>query len=295
MSAPAPRAAISPSANPTRSAAALLVLAVMSSACTPLERLAIRLGFGPPEVQAAEVHDREGRELDHSRFSELLFDVVDDAGYVDYSALKRDPSRLEAYLEELAEVPYASLSRDGKMAALINAYNAFTLKLIVEHYPLESIKDIPEADRWEAVRWNVGGQMMSLNQIEHEKLRTEFVEPRIHFAINCASVSCPPLAQTAYEDERLEMDLTRAARRVHDPASRWFHIDLQGLGAVPAKVTRIYLWYESDFPDLEQAIGRYYPPARPAFEADRLLDVEYLPYDWSLNDQRSRPDRPFTE
>lgn len=265
-----------------------LAVASLSSACTPLEKLAIDLGFGPPKVAAREIHDPAGQSYDHEAFSDLLHDVVDPDGYVDYAALKRDPSRLDAYIEGLADLPYASLGRDAKLATLINAYNAFTLRLVLDHYPIDSIKDIPEAERWDAVRWTVGNQTLSLNQLEHDKIRKEFIEPRAHFAINCASVGCPPLASTAYEGDRLEVDLQRAVRRVHDPEARWFDIDLRGLGAIDASVTRIYLWYGSDFGDLEQALARYHPPLQPALEADRDLVVTFKDYDWSLNDQRTK-------
>lgn len=272
-----------------RHRAGLVLAASLASGCTPLERLAIDLGFGPPEVEASEIHDANGASWDHDQLSKLLFRIVDDDGYVDYRTLTDDASELDAYIEELAEIPYATLSRDAKLATLINAYNAFTLRLVVDHYPVDSIKDIPASERWKAERWNVGGMTLSLNQIEHQKLRREFVEPRIHFAVNCASVGCPPLARTAYEGERLETDLERAAQRVHDPEERWFDIrpfEVGGLGSVPVKVTRIYLWYADDFRSVQKSIARYHPPLQPVLEADRELVIDYLPYDWSLNEQR---------
>jgi hypothetical protein len=96
------------------------------------------------------------------------------------------------------------MGRNEKLALLINAYNAFTLKLIVERLPVQSILDIPAAERWDAVRWKVGGQVWSLKQIEHEQIRPKFTEPRVHFALVCAAVGCPPLRNEAYDASRLD-------------------------------------------------------------------------------------------
>lgn len=266
----------------------------LGAGCTQIEKLAVDLGLGPPEVQPVEIHDEKGASYAHDRFTRVLQRVVDEGGWVDYRALRDDPSELDAYIAELADIPYASLSRDHKMAALINGYNAFTLRLILDHYPVESIKDIPDDERWKAARWTLGGQTMSLHQIEHEKLREEFIEPRIHFAINCASVGCPPLARSAYDGDRLDFDLDRATQRVHDPASRWFDLNVVeaeiGPGQVViAKVTRLYLWYEDDFGAVERRLKQWVPAFAAALdEEDRTFEIEYLPYDWSLNDASSR-------
>ncbi|MEX1223174.1 MAG: VTT domain-containing protein, partial [Pirellulales bacterium] len=176
--------------NATRTVAMVIVAVCLSLAAVYARAKADTIEgwltglFGPPQVEMQEAYaDSDGsRSFDHTAFGKLLEAHVDADGWIDYVGLQRDEAQLDAYLEDLANAPFDELGRDEKLALLINAYNAFTLKLILEHYPLESIMDIPEDQRWEAQRWNVGGNRWSLNQIEHEQIRPKFVEPRIHFA-----------------------------------------------------------------------------------------------------------------
>ena len=166
----------------------LLTLVVVGVAVCAV---ACRSWFYPPEVRLEERHDTAGTAVfDHSDFDALLSEIVQGVGFVDYAGVQQRAERLDAYLARLAEAPYDELGRDAKLALWINAYNACTLKLIAERYPLASIKDIPAVERWDAVRWTVGGRTLSLNQIEHEQVRAHFREPRIHFALVCASVGC---------------------------------------------------------------------------------------------------------
>ena len=116
--------------------------------------------------------------------------------------------------------PIDELGRDERLALLINAYNAFTLRLILDHYPVASITDIPADQRWDAVRWRLAGETYSLNQIEHELVRPNFREPRIHFALVCAAVGCPPLRTEAYTGELLEEQLEGQTRYSH-AHDRW--------------------------------------------------------------------------
>ena len=132
--------------------------------------------------------------------AEVLANHVSDVGWVDYAALAEDPSNLDRYIASLADVDLEGMKKDRRLATLLNAYNAFTLKLIVENYnggELESIEDIPEDERFEAQRWKLAGQTVSLNQIENELIRPNFDEPRIHWALVCAAYSCPPAARRA--------------------------------------------------------------------------------------------------
>ncbi|QDU96496.1 DUF547 domain-containing protein [Lignipirellula cremea] len=248
--------------------------------------------FGPPQVELQEAYsnDKAGPKVDHSTLDELLQTYVDEAGWVDYAGLRSREEQLDAYLQVVAKAPFADLARDDKLALLINAYNAFTLKLILENHPLESIQQIPEADRWDAVRWNVGGQVWSLNQIEHEQIRPRFVEPRIHFALVCAAVGCPPLRQEAFTPERLSQQLDSQAEYVHSHAT-WFAWKPE---ANTVELTKLYQWYSDDF---DQAAGsvirfasRYSPPLATALETDAPLRKKWLPYDWSLNSrEHQRP------
>jgi len=252
--------------------------------CIAIERLVADTKIPDPESQ--EIHSESGTDFDHRMFTEVLSKAVDQDGRVDYERLQAEPTSLEEYTESLAALNFEALSRDAKLSTLINAYNAFTLQLILDHYPIESIKDIPREERWEARRWSLGGALVSLDEIEHQRLRAHFREPRIHFAINCASESCPPLQPKAFESGTLNEQLDQAAERMHDPAQRWYTWDAD---SNRARLSRIYLWYHGDFEEVAGSVAafaaRYHEPLNEAL-AESGADVGYLDYDWSLNKTR---------
>ncbi len=241
--------------------------------------------FGPPPVEAKESYtaNPDSPGFDHSMLDEVLRAHVDDRGLVDYAALHRDPAKLDQYIAALQDAPFEALGRDEKLVLLINAYNAFTLRLILDHYPVASIRDIPGAERWDAVRWQVGKQTWSLNQIEHEQVRPHFVEPRIHFALVCAAIGCPPLRPEAYTVERLEEQLAAQTEYVH-MHPRWFRYEP---GSDTVHLTQLYKWYGGDF---EQTAGsvlsyvaNYAPSLTATLERGEPPAIDWLDYDWSLN------------
>ncbi len=147
----------------------------------------------------------------HEPYDKLLRAYVKN-GWVNYKAFKQQEARLDAYLKTLAQTDPAKLTKSERLAYWINAYNAFTIKLILRRYPkIKSIKDIP--GRWDRREWTAGGKTYSLGEIEHQILRKRFNEPRIHFALVCASKSCPDLPSEAYTAKRLERQLTAAAKQ----------------------------------------------------------------------------------
>jgi len=249
--------------------------------------------FGPPQAVLTEVYDERpgGPVFDHSPLDGLLSRHVDAEGWIDYEGLLAETSVLDGYLDSIAGVPFELLGRSEKLALLINAYNAFTLKLILEHYPIGGIRNIPSARRWEAVRWNVGGVEWSLNQIEHEQIRPKFSEPRIHFALVCAAVGCPPMRSGAYSASHLEAQLHEQAEYVHRHRT-WFELDA---GAARARLTRLYLWYGDDFAQSDDSVlefvARYSPGLRELLDAGATPEIEWIDYDWKLNGTQNRRPR----
>ena len=248
--------------------------------------------FGPPQVELEETYAGVKAEtvFDHSAFDRLLAASVDADGFVDYAGLTGRATELDAYIDSLAGAPFDELGRDDRLALLINAYNAFTLRLILDHYPVDSIKDIPGEERWDAVRWTLAGGTYSLNQIEHELVRANFREPRIHFALVCAAVGCPPLRSEAYTGKRLEVQLEAQTRFTHE-SERWLRYRA---GADSIELTSLYEWYGGDFEQVAGSVLAY--AAR--YDADLEYDlsqghepeVRFLDYDWSLNEQASPAD-----
>ena len=214
-------------------------------------------------------------------------------GVVDYAGLKRSGGpALDGYLRSLESVcrgHYDTWTREQKLAFWINAYNAYTVKLILNHYPLKSIRTIgllPGAAFRESFipLRSLRGKVLSLNDIEHDILRKEFREPRIHFAINCASKSCPDLSSEAYRAATLDAQLTSAARRfVSDTSKNRFDAASRTL-----RLSAIFDWFREDFERSSQTlpafVARYAEPATAtALSSGGSVRVEFLDYDWSLN------------
>jgi uncharacterized membrane protein YdjX (TVP38/TMEM64 family) len=275
-------------------AVAIAGLAVTANVRGEDLRAALGAIAGPPQAALAEAYQTrpDGPRVDHSGFDALLKRHVDADGWVDYRGLFKDSAGLDAYLELIAHTPFDELGRNEKLALLINAYNAFTLRLILDYSPqgrpVESIKVIPAKRRWDHRRWNVGGTLWSLNEIEHEQIRPKFKEPRIHFALVCAAVGCPPLRSEAYQAERLETQLESQTRYVHTH-DRWFRFE-ETAGRV--YLTKLYDWYGGDFEQQAGSVLAYVAGYDPKLEAALAREGEpqivWLDYDWSLNDRSNR-------
>ena len=271
-------------------AALVAVLAIGTAAYAQLNPegvMGIMTGlFGPPKAELSEAYEKRsgGPTIDHSLFDVVVRTHVREGGWVDYAALHAAPADLDRYLDVLANAPVEELGRDERLALLINAYNAFTVRLILDHYPIDSIKSIPKGQRWDDVRWNLGGELVSLNQIEHERVRPKFAEPRIHFAMVCAAVGCPPLRMEAYSAERIEEQLEDQARYVH-ANDRWFRPEE---GGARVGLTALYDWYGGDFEQIAGSVldyvGRYVPEVAEALASGSDPKIRWIDYDWSLNE-----------
>lgn len=220
----------------------------------------------------------------HDMLHALLQEYVSASGKVDYKGLKSDTAALNEYLDLVSSNPPTSAwSRNEKLAYWINAYNAFTLKLIVDNYPLTSIQDLHPALKiptintvWHKEFFQIGGQTMSLDAIEHKILRREFEEPRIHFAINCASKSCPQLQNEAFTAQALEEQLTKATEQFINDESR------NQLGENKIRVSKIFRWFKKDFTKQGSLVS--FLQQYTEVEISQQASIEYLDYDWSLNE-----------
>ncbi len=208
-------------------------------------------------------------------WTDFLKKHVKPNGDVNYSAINADESELKVYLNQFVKKPpKKSWRKNEKLAYWINAYNAFTIKLIVDNYPLKSIKDI-EAP-WDKKFIPIDGKLISLNHIEHEILR-KMNEPRIHFAINCASVSCPKLLNEAFEADQLNNQLTKVTKSFINNSKK------NSLTKGEVKISKIFKWFKNDFEKngtLIDLLNRY-----SDITIDANAKIGYLDYDWNLNKQ----------
>ncbi|MFD2256572.1 DUF547 domain-containing protein [Luteolibacter algae] len=219
----------------------------------------------------------------HSDFTAVLKKRVKNEE-VDYHELKASPGKLGAYLVALSEVTekeFESWNDDRQKAFLINLYNAATLKLVIDHYPVKSIKDIRSP--WKQKRVKIFGRAVSLDHVEHEMLRKNYDDPRIHFGVNCASGGCPALRGEAFQAAKLDSQLDEQARKFLADGNK-NRID-SGKGIL--YLSPIFDWFEGDFVGKSGSVEKFIAPflssaGRKSVEAGSLK-IKYTDYDWSLN------------
>lgn len=220
--------------------------------------------------------------VQHGEWDALVKKHVAQDGMVDYAGFVKDKKALQHYVDYLStHQPSAKWSKNEKLAYWINAYNAFTVKLIVDHYPVKSIKDIKKGIPFVNSVWDIpfipmGKEKVDLNYIEHSILRKEFKDPRIHAAINCASFSCPLLRNEAYTANEIDRQLEDAMRKfINDPQRN--QVDKSSV-----KISKIFSWFSGDF-KLNGASVIDYLNKYAKKSIDYNAKMDYLDYDWDLN------------
>ncbi len=221
----------------------------------------------------------------HQIWDQLLKANVSPAGIVNYKGFIKEKAKLDQYLKLITEnaPDRKTWSKQEQLAYWINAYNAFTVKLIVDNYPVKSIRDLgPELkiplikDVWHYKFFKIGGVESSLDEIEHSILRKEFEEPRIHFAINCASVSCPPLLNEAFMASKLEIQLDKVTREFINDSSR------NKITADNAQISSIFSWFKGDFTKKGSLIDFLNLYSKVKIKS--TAKISHLDYNWNLNE-----------
>ncbi len=272
----------------------LLGLIMLLLATTPLRLWAgtkVTVGAKVPAAQQVPID-----QINHAAWDTLLRKYCDERGYVNYRAWHNSPADLQQlgqYLAHLSQAnPTLPASKESQFAFWINAYNGLTLQGILREYPTTSIKNHQSIafgyKIWDDLLLTVGGKPYSLNHIEHQILR-KMGDPRIHFAIVCASIGCPPLLNGAYTAENLDAQLTFNTKR--------FFADPTKFAATPQgelKISKILSWIADDFGPNQATQLRTIAPYLPTEAAQSLANsgparVSYLSYDWGLNDQATLP------
>ena len=236
--------------------------------------------------ESKQTHQAETEPISHEFWDQVLMEYVDASGRVNYQGLKEDPEILLNYLDLLRfnrpnEVRW---NKKERLAYWINIYNAFTLKLIIDHYPLKSIKDIGSRIQipfinspWDIEFIDFGNEKISLNYVEHQILRKSFDEPRIHFAINCASVSCPTLRNEAYVAFKIDAQLADQARRFLKDSSK------NVITPEALRLSKIFQWFSGDFDETKSLYENLSILSGVAINDN--AKAQFIDYDWSLNEQ----------
>jgi hypothetical protein len=211
-------------------------------------------------------------------FDNLLKTNVDAEGNVNYKGLKSSEVELDSYLTYLEEtLPEKNWSAAKTKAFWVNAYNAYTIKIILENYPLKSIMKINKKGKnaWKIPFAKVGGKTYTLNDIEHEILRKNYNDPKIHVGVNCASGSCPQLGNFAFTEENYEVKTDELMKKFINDSSR------NKISEKKLKISKIFDWFKGDFTkdgSLIEFLNKYSDT-----KISKKAKISFLEYDWSLN------------
>jgi len=227
--------------------------------------------------------------FDHSKFDTILKEYVDNKGLVDYNSIAKD-QRFSEYMESLKSANVEALSYDGQLAFWINAYNAVTIDKVIHWKPKKSVRETFVPGLWTSTKFFttrehiVAGRRLSQDDIENEILRGHFKDPRIHFAIICASLGCPPLPRVAYTEENVQARLNEETREYMN-SERGIKIDRD---EDTLYLSKIFDWFKEDFIHKAGSVETF---IRPYLNQDAVsfLDgnpkISYLEYNWALNAQ----------
>ncbi len=215
----------------------------------------------------------KAQDFNYSSYQALLKKYVSDSGNVNYDKLSKSKSELEEVLAQFeSNQPNAKWSKDQKMAYYINVYNVYTLKTIIDAYPTKSIKNISNA--WSKKFIPMNGKKLSLENVEHDILR-KMGDARIHFAINCASYSCPKLENNVFTPEKLDSQLEEAAKSFVNDTTR------NVIAENEVKISEIFNWFSGDFKSKGGVID--FINLYSKVKINKKAKVKYLEYNWSLN------------
>lgn len=220
--------------------------------------------------------------LDHNEWTSLLQKHVNAKGLVNYKGFIKDSLQFNNYLNTLIEnKPCDSWRKNAQLAYWINVYNAFTIKIVADNYPVKSIKDIKKGIPFVNSVWDVKfipykDGKLDLNGVEHGILRKQFNEPRIHFAINCASFSCPPLLNEAYTTKNLEAQLIRMTKAFLADEDRNIITENK------LQLSKIFSWFKGDFTKAQSLIEFLNLYAPVTIKGDAAIG--HLSYNWELNE-----------
>ncbi|WP_419168254.1 DUF547 domain-containing protein [Halobacteriovorax sp.] len=222
----------------------------------------------------------------HEKWNQVLkqyTDKKDNQVYFNYKELNKNQKLLNAYLlslESITQDEFDLFTQDQKIAFWINAYNAYTIKVVLKNYPVKSIRDISSGwfstGPWKIKFIKLLGNKVSLDNIEHDIIRKQFYEPRIHFAVNCASIGCPSLLQEAFVADKLDSQLDKAAQNfLHNKSKNY-------LKGNTLYLSKIFKWYGSDFNQGYGSFKKYV--VKVLGLSNREYEVEFNEYDWNLNE-----------
>lgn len=213
-----------------------------------------------------------------SVFNNLLQKHVSNKGMVDYKGLKKDHKKLEVYINYLKNTtPEKSWSTNKQKAFWINAYNAYTIKLILDNYPVESIMNIKKNGKsaWKIPIVKIGNSTYTLDHVEHEILRKQLFDPRIHVGVNCASISCPKLSNIAFTEENIDRELTKLMKEFINDSSR------NKITENNLLISEIFNWFQPDFTKKSTLIE--YLNKYATINIKKNAKVSFLEYNWQLN------------
>ena len=279
--------------------AAIFSLSAIASCSNSANSIQSSVSANPTTANAQAEVAANSEPFEYQDYAEVLQTYVNDEGLVDYAGLQANREQLDRFNQSLGAVApetYLSWTEAEQIAFLTNAYNSLTLQSIIDRDPLpESIRDIPGV--WKRRKFTVAGTELTLDNIEHDTLRKDFNEPRIHVALVCAAISCPPLRNEPYLSEQLDAQLNdQTVKFASSPHG--FSLDREEQRVY---LSSIFKWYGQDYEqnygvedqfegnDKQRAVLNHFSPVldsdTQSFLKQEDYKVDYLDYDWSLNQQ----------